>query len=1562
MAAEILPGSGQPVNQAEREVIFYLRGNLPDGYRILHNIEIKQGVEFFEIDLVILAPHGIYVVDIKGTHGQINVYGNQWHPEGRSPFHSPLPKLRNHAKKLKALIRDYYPARQDLGSIYVHAAVLMSNPDASVYDPDSKDEPDITYADRRCIQYFGDQSRLPSWAKPIQPHVSLILRALSGRTNPKTSLPCFGNWQVEEKLGETDRFIEYRARDLENTDIGITARLRVYQVDPYQDEIDRETERKRIRTAFEAVYRLNHRNILPVRAFFTVETRDRHILVTDDFTGHALSQYLKRRNLTLSLDQKLSLIEEVLDALRYAHENGVIHRNLTPDTVLVDQMGHACLTGFDYARLSQRNHTIAHDIIDDLQNNQPYQAPECHSKPAAVSHTSDLFSAGVVFYELLSENPAFQSGTQLRQSRAQLPASVNQLSELLPNIDQWLLTLCAFEPTQRFSTADDALREFAALRSATLQPAPVQAETATTLDPADLKQGSVWDNHFIIEEPLGSPGSFCHAYKASEVFSRKPQVLKIVTRDRQSVFQRLLQEYLILKDLPPHPHIVKVEYARLSAEQIPYIVFEFVQAEDVGKLLNQNKINLDQAIQIAQQTASGLRHLHQHAVFHQDIKPSNLLWTQDGVQIIDFNIAVSAQIEPQIEQSNLAATYRYLPSDYDLTVEHSNEDKIDRDLYALGVTFYECVTGHYPFDEQANGQTNTAAKLPRHPGEFEGCENLSDEIVAVLLQSVSPDRTHRFSSAADFLEALTALSTSPKPDIESLSIASPNGDVLSPSEVQSLHTSSLRAAKKGAVTHQQTIYDPLNTLPPTPPDGAASFDRKPGGKAVILDPTGFHQPPIGAIAIASEVEWMQSFFVTDGLYWVSGKNEKIAKQLCELTQTWLQIHRHVDTIIEIKQPPHQLIRSLFDPLPIPTEWTSQQMQNLAHWVASYPRETAIAHLLSAVTAEDESLWLGKPSIDHLAQWLTVQVPQPYQVLERVWQYHFVPEDPSLKAYYQTEDKAKLLRQWLGLTEPALPALGAFSLAVPEWLLPEFTVAWEKQIVLTDGQILDRLIPQQQPAMEQLVAIAYSVLMKQQRLITRERTQKLSGYLSIQELSDLEKSQQIPPPLPLSLSATVKEAFAWVTESYLPFRQQETTARQNLVSNALAESFVTWIVQSYPALRMEPEVMNTGVASQVQDLCREAPVLWVVVDGLSWLDHQELTYYLLEEHGIAQETTLQPRLSVLPTVTKYAKWSLYSQLLPDHPSWSDDMKKGFAQLGVGKRYSDREQDKLHRDLKQNSQKLYCWDTTQLDKLYHDKQDWENFHKVQRPRCLRQLAEDIHYCVNQHPYPEQLKIVIATDHGQMMGEVLPLPNDTKFLPENRMGRAALGRTEDPNFVVLERDRFGIPEDISVVKGAAYIPAYSYKAGQETAISSHGGLFPEEVVVGVSVLRRAVKRSTVLVMCSGEGNAKQHGELRVTVTNLNSVPLTHLCFYINELSLLEAGYPLEADVPPGSPITLTIPIPEFPELSPNHAGNQIDLSGRLTFRFAGGEIGAAPIAAESALTVHQMFSSGFAIDEFL
>src|SRR5215207_6109756 len=136
--AKVIP-IGQPANDQERRAIGFLRDHLPDGCLFIHNFEMRQAEEVFEIDLAILAPHAVYLVDVKGTRGHIDVFGPKWYPEGRQPYSSPLAKLRHHAKVLKGLITDSNPGRRELSAVYVDAVVLLTADDAELRDAEGRD-------------------------------------------------------------------------------------------------------------------------------------------------------------------------------------------------------------------------------------------------------------------------------------------------------------------------------------------------------------------------------------------------------------------------------------------------------------------------------------------------------------------------------------------------------------------------------------------------------------------------------------------------------------------------------------------------------------------------------------------------------------------------------------------------------------------------------------------------------------------------------------------------------------------------------------------------------------------------------------------------------------------------------------------------------------------------------------------------------------------------------------------------------------------------------------------------------------------------------------------------------------------------------------------------------------------------------------------------------------------------------------------------------------------------------------------------------------------------------
>ncbi|AJY71289.1 protein kinase [Geobacter sulfurreducens] len=797
--AKVIP-IGQPANESERQAIGFLRDHLPDGWLIFHNFEMRQGEEVFEIDIAILAPHAVYLVDVKGTRGNIDVYGSKWYPEGRQPFFSPLAKLRSHAKTMATIIRESNPGLIELRKAHVHAAVLLTADDAAVFDQAGIDSPDVTDF-KHCLKYFRDQSRIPdNRLDNITRFHSQIAKAITGNAKPKSAALVFRDWQVEEKLGGTDRYTEYRAKHNLLGKSGGMARLRVYQADPYQDEAARKEEFKKISNAYRAVAHMpTHANVLAVKDLFVSDDEDKVVLVTEDLPGQALRLHINKASLALTFDQKLQVMRDVLSALDHAHRHEVIHRNLTPDAILVTKGGQARVTGFDFARVGKnRTSTIADQVVDDLE--AAYQAPECFKDPTQASIASDLYAAGLIFYELLTGELPFENIDQMMEADGRFPMKPSEHKPDLPKgIDEWLQKFCEFDPEERHASAaiarkglDDLILPEAKNDTAPDVIGPAVVVPQLPDDLMNLPQDFILANRFRIQKKLGS-GGFGVAYKVFDSLGDVVRVIKLVTKDRRSVYERLRREYKTLTNLPDHPHVVKVIWAdrMADAKQTPYIVFEYVEGLDVSDLIDAEALSLDDAVRIVREAADGLAHLHKHGVYHQDVKPSNLLWTDKGVRIIDFNVAVSENDEVQ----GGGGTRRYLPPDYDYNSEPDASDRMDRDLYALGVSFYECLTGKYPFDDP----TPPIKTQPKDPKQFKGCADLSSSLVNVLVKMIAPERKDRFASVDEFLTAMA--------EVKRLRSVLTTGEIgAGPKVVSKLGFEPTKPNTNPFVTHLLTLY------------------------------------------------------------------------------------------------------------------------------------------------------------------------------------------------------------------------------------------------------------------------------------------------------------------------------------------------------------------------------------------------------------------------------------------------------------------------------------------------------------------------------------------------------------------------------------------------------------------------------------------------------------------------------------------------------------------------------------------------------------------------------------
>jgi hypothetical protein len=736
---------------------------------------------------------------------------------------------------------------------------------------------------------------------------------------------------------------------------------------------------------------------------------------------------------------------------------------------------------------------------------------------------------------------------------------------------------------------------------------------------------------------------------------------------------------------------------------------------------------------------------------------------------------------------------------------------------------------------------------------------------------------------------------------------------------------------------------------------------------IILDPTNLYQPLSEYIVIKTEVEWVKYFTLKDNGYWIKGK------RLCDWTQEWLKVWNQTDLIIEIKQNPRPLLESKLIPLSISKELEEQEILDIVTELNKYESNQSILYLLADITQTDIQFWEQEtPSINHLAKWLSIDTPKKYQILEQFWYYHFWEKNKAhqLISYYQISNKIEVLKIWLGISSTQLKNLGKYPFKLPDFIKDEFREVWYKYIYKSEGTILDNINYSEQNGQEEIAKIAYDIFKQKNEWITRERLTKIKIYLNNEQKKELEAI--IPPltPKPLELEATPEDCLKWVTDFYLPFRVWETnknldnsSQEKSNISEDLALSFVNWIVKHYPQLKLdsvEQSWLNYQVTSQVENLTANNPVLWIVIDGLGWLDHQDLISKLTQDKKLRLIQDIEPRFSILPTKTEYAKWSLFTQLLPNHNSWNNNAGDGFSFINNGHRYTNRNKAKLREDLQQKKYQLYCWDTTQLDELYHDETDWQTLYKLEREKVLDGIVKDILHFLEQYPEPEKLQIIIASDHGQIIGEVDKInhyPNNLK--PQGRM---AIGTTDDSRFVVLSAQKFDLPHDISIVRNQDSFGSFNYTKNQKI-IGSHGGLFPEEVVIGFSILSKNIRRYPIIITCTGEGKAGEKGKLEINIDNPNSVSLTNLYLYINEIEEFKMGKILDVVIPPNQKINHKLEINKCPELLPDNSNNYYTLSGKITFNFANTEVGEAELDSQSLLTIQQIFTSGFTggLDEF-
>lgn len=269
--------------------------------------------------------------------------------------------------------------------------------------------------------------------------------------------------------------------------------------------------------------------------------------------------------------------------------------------------------------------------------------------------------------------------------------------------------------------------------------------------------GKILGNRYEIIEKIGG-GGMSLVYKAKCKVLNRYVAIKILRDELTSdpdFVEKFKQESLSAASLA-HPNIVNI-YDTGIEDDIYYIVMEYVKGETLKKYVTKKgRLSEQETIKIARQVAEALKHAHNNNIIHRDIKPHNILITEDGIaKVTDFGIARAATSSTINNTSNVIGSVHYF------SPEQARGGYVDdkSDIYSLGIVMYEMITGVVPFD--ADNHISVAMKQiqekPLPPSKKIKNLQISNGLEDIIMKCLEKHQSFRFQNVEELIKKIDSL-------------------------------------------------------------------------------------------------------------------------------------------------------------------------------------------------------------------------------------------------------------------------------------------------------------------------------------------------------------------------------------------------------------------------------------------------------------------------------------------------------------------------------------------------------------------------------------------------------------------------------------------------------------------------------------------------------------------------------------------------------------------------------------------------------------------------------------
>lgn len=779
----------------EREALEFVRSQFPphEPYRAWSNFEfIADDGSVNEVDLLIFTPQGFFLIEIKSRPGRLRGDAGSWtwETDGKlTTVDNPYRLANLKAKKLRTLLQRQKACKSKGDVPYVEALVFCSAPELQ-YDLQGTARFHVCLRDRSTD---GEKPARPGILSAImrrecegldpydkgthdRPIAKMVAQAMEqAGIRPSQRSRKVSDYELDQLINEGPGYQDWQATHA--TLKNVRRRVRIYNVRIGATIDERQTIERAARREAELLETLQHPGVLR-REGFTEHELGPALIFEHDPKSIRLDHFLAQRHEQLTVDQRLDLLRQIAEVMRFAHEKRIVHRALCPQSILVVerdrgaegqsgrgaegfqvkvfnwQVGYRAegtTTSNPSRVISATSHVDR--LVDD--GSTAYMAPEVISDDNSVGEHLDVFSLGAIAYHIFSGSPPAANGIELsnklRETKGlQISSILNGATVSLQELIQWSTLPVVADRESLISTVSD----FLDLLEKVEDDATTPDRDSVLDDPDQAKSGDLLAGGFRVLHRLGKGASSVGLLVEKD---GQQAILKVaIDTDRN---ERILEEAKVLEKLR-HPNIAEYlrtvtvgDRAGFLMQPVLVTVKDQPEVETLARRIRkEGKLHIDLLQRFGEDLLGVVNFLEEQGVNHRDIKPDNIAIGHIGsgkrLHLVLFDFSLSrAPLE------NLrAGTKDYLDPFLPLR-KHKRWD-LHAERYAAAVTLYELAAGPNSFPKWGDGTSDPShldCEVTIDGDLFDA--SLRDGLTEFFYKSFRRNPEDRFDNAEQMLNA-----------------------------------------------------------------------------------------------------------------------------------------------------------------------------------------------------------------------------------------------------------------------------------------------------------------------------------------------------------------------------------------------------------------------------------------------------------------------------------------------------------------------------------------------------------------------------------------------------------------------------------------------------------------------------------------------------------------------------------------------------------------------------------------------------------------------------------------